>query len=558
MLELSGTNLTPEVVLEASGHVGKFTDFMVKDELDDRCWRADKLLEESMKEIINNKDSTEEIKEECLKIKGLADTYDAEKLHEIFQRFNIKCPGSDRTLSFPQPFNLMFATSIGPSGRQRGFLRPETAQGIFVNFKNLYDYNRNKLPFACAQIGLGFRNEISPRDGLLRVREFTMAEIEHFVNPNNKDHPKFEGIASLVLPLYGQQQQEEQTSAIHMSLGEAVERKSINNQTLAYFMGRTYLFLRSCGIKSEGIRFRQHMKDEMAHYAADCWDAEILLSIGWVECVGIADRACYDLTKHAEKSKKNLSAAELYPQPKIVDFIDMKPNKGVMGATFKGNNQAILGKLSEMSEHEKEDLIRSLEEKGEAEISLETQTFILTKNMVAPVKATKTINQDVFYPSVIEPSFGVGRIIYAILEHAFRERTNVKEVRNYLSLPPIISPVKCCVLPLSKNLEFDPFVAQLRDLVKRKRLSCEVDDSSTTIGKKYARCDEIGIPFAVTIDFQTVSDHTVTLRETLSMTQVRLPLDHAAKVLQKLIYSELTWENVQGTYPAFSTDPNNN
>ncbi|CAG9318647.1 unnamed protein product [Blepharisma stoltei] len=558
MLELAGTNLTPEVVLEASGHVAKFTDFMVKDEEDDRCWRADKLLVESMKEIINNKDTTEEVKEECRKIKSLADTYKEEQLHEIFTRFGIKCPGSGRPLSYPKPFNLMFGTMIGPSGRQKGFLRPETAQGIFVNFKNLYDYNRNKLPFAVAQIGLGFRNEISPRDGLLRVREFTMAEIEYFVNPSNKDHHKFQNVAAMVIPLFGQEQQELQTPPIYITLEEAVTRKIINNQTLAYFMARTYLFLRACGIKAEGIRFRQHMKDEMAHYSSDCWDAEILLSIGWVEVVGHADRSCYDLTKHAEKSKKNLLAAETYPQPRIVDFIDMKPNKGVMGAAFKAKNQLILAKFQELSELEKASIKHAIEEHGEYELTIGEESFKLTRDMIKPEVTQKSVSQETFYPSVIEPSFGIGRIIYSILEHAFRERTNVKEARSYLYIPPVIAPVKCCVLPLSKNPDFDQFVDQLKETIKRKSLSCEVDDSSTTIGKKYARCDEIGIPFAVTVDFQTVSDHTVTLRETLSMTQVRIPLENVGKVIQKLVFSQMTWENVQCTYPAFATEGSTN
>jgi len=355
-----------------------------------------------------------------------------------------------------------------------------------------------------------------------------------------------------------------------MALGEAVARGIINNQTLAYFMGRTYLFLRNCGIKSDGIRFRQHQKDEMAHYAADCWDAEILLSLGWVECVGIADRSCYDLSKHAEWSKKNLLAAELYPQPRIVDFIDLKPNKGVMGGVFKQKNQTILAKLADMPELEKECIIKSLDELGEAEIEvgfekkiensdevlIEHEKLKLIRNMLAPIRTTKTINQQTFYPSVIEPSFGIGRIIYAILEHAYSERHNVKEARSFLNLPAKISPVKCCVLPLSKNPDFEPFVVQLKDAIKRKRLSCEVDESSTTIGKRYARCDEIGIPLAVTVDFQTVSDQTVTLRETKNMTQVRLPIDCVATIIKKLVFSQMTWDNVQANYPAFATDPN--
>ena len=552
MLELCATNLTPEVVLEASGHVEKFSDFMVLDCVTDRCYRADKYLIESMEKIIKKADTAEEVRQECLRIQSKADTYDKDQLHAIFQRFEIKSEEGN-ALSYPEPFNLMFSTTIGPTGKHRGFLRPETAQGIFVNFKNLYDFNRNRLPFATAQIGLGFRNEISPRDGLLRVREFTMAEIEHFVNPSAKDHPKFASVASLVLPLYSQGQQEILGGNLLMPVAEAVSGGVINNQTLAYYISRTYLFLLECGIRKDGIRFRQHMKDEMAHYAADCWDAEIFSSYGWVECVGIADRACYDLTRHAAKSKKNLMAAEKLETPKSVSFIDMKPHKGNIAKKFKQKTQDILSFFESASDETKAKIRKSLEENKEAVLEIGEDTYTIDATMAAPVDSTKTVTQEVFYPSVIEPSFGIGRIIYSVLEHAYRERENLAEARSYLCISPSIAPVKCCVLQLSKNEAFDAPVRQVREAVKRKGLSCEVDSSSSTIGKRYARCDEIGIPFAVTVDFQTVSDNTVTLRENVNMTQVRIPANDVAKVIRKLIDKALDWEMVSARYPVFTT-----
>lgn len=555
MLELSGTNLTPEIVLEASGHVAKFSDFMVRDTTTDRCYRADKYLIENMDKLLKKAEVTAEQQEEFERIKSKADTYSPQELHEIFQKFNILSE-ENNPLSFPEPFNLMFATSIGPSGKHRGFLRPETAQGIFVNFKNLYDFNRNRLPFAAAQIGLGFRNEISPRDGLLRVREFTMAEIEHFVNPNAKDHTKFPNVAELKVPLYSQEQQEILGGHLHMTIGEAVERKIINNQTLGYYMARTYLFLVECGVRKEAIRFRQHMKDEMAHYAADCWDAEILSSYDWVECVGIADRSCYDLTRHAEKSKKNLQAAEKYETPKIVEFIDMKTNKGAIAKAYKQKTQDILAYLAELPEASKAKIRKDLEENKEVSITINENNYVLNQTMIAPVDSKKTINQEVFYPSVIEPSFGIGRILYSVLEHAYRERENLQEARNFLCLSPTVAPIKCCVLPLSKNDLFDSSVAQLKESIKRKGLSCEVDSSSSTIGKRYARCDEVGIPFAVTVDFQTTSDNTVTLREAIGMTQVRMPLPDVAKIIRKLVNKTITWENITGRYPTFSANNN--
>ena len=213
-------------------------------------------------------------------------------------------------LSAPFPFNLMFTTSIGPTGKDAGYLRPETAQGIFVNFRRLLEQNGGRMPFAAAQIGTAYRNEIAPRGGLLRVREFQMAEIEHFVDPTDKSHPKFANVSQLRPWLFPVTNQLGDGKMVDPTLGEAVAAGVIDNETLAYFMARTYQFLIKVGIKHDGLRFRQHLKTEMAHYATDCWDAEILMSAGWVECVGHADRACYDLKVHMAKTKVKMEATK--------------------------------------------------------------------------------------------------------------------------------------------------------------------------------------------------------------------------------------------------------
>lgn len=157
----------------------------------------------------------------------------------------------------------------------RRFLRPETAQGMFVNFKKLLEFNNGKLPFAAAQIGRAFRNEISPRSGLLRVREFEMAEIEHFVDPSKKDNcSKFSEIAGEVVTFYPAKAQMEGHPPVHLPVGEAVEKGLVANKTLGYFIGRIFLFLLQVGVSRDKLRFRQHLGNEMAHYACDCWDAE--------------------------------------------------------------------------------------------------------------------------------------------------------------------------------------------------------------------------------------------------------------------------------------------
>ncbi|CAN1333943.1 Glycine--tRNA ligase, mitochondrial 1 [Linum perenne] len=281
MLEVDCPCVTPEVVLKASGHVDKFTDLMVKDEKTGTCYRADHLLKH---------------------ILAVLDEFSSEELGAKIKEFGITAPDTKNPLSDPYPFNLMFQTSIGPSGLSSGFMRPETAQGIFVNFKDLYYYNGNKLPFAAAQIGQAFRNEISPRQGLLRVREFTLAEIEHFVDPEDKSHPKYSEVANLEFLMFPREEQMSGQSAKIIQLGHAVSKGIVNNETLGYFIGRVYLFLTRLGIDKTRLRFRQHLANEMAHYAADCWDAEIECSYGWIECVGIADRSAYDLRAHSVRS----------------------------------------------------------------------------------------------------------------------------------------------------------------------------------------------------------------------------------------------------------------
>jgi len=183
---------------------------------------------------------------------------------------------------------------------------------------------------------MGFRNEIHPKQGLLRVREFQMAEIEHFVDPLNKDHHKFDNIADEVLPLWTKDNQEvlgPVTSDITM--GEAVKKGVIGNQTIAYFMARSYLFLLECGINSDAIRFRQHRDKEMAHYAKECWDAEVETSYGWIEVAGHSDRSCFDLTRHAEKTKTELVAARPLKEPKLIKFITISLDKKILGKKFK-------------------------------------------------------------------------------------------------------------------------------------------------------------------------------------------------------------------------------
>ena len=282
MLEMECTNLTPEVVLRTSGHVDKFTDLMVKDVETGECYRADKILEDHIDKIIDENPTMPSAEQDKHRlVQRQADAYTPTEIDALLAEYGIKAAATGNALTPSFPFNLMFKTMIGPTGQLVGYLRPETAQGLFVNFRRLLDFNQGKMPFAAAQIGLGFRNEIAPRNGLLRVREFCMAEIEHFVNPNDKTTPRFASVADKVLSLFSQDAQLGTGRPFPMAIGEAVAQGLVNNETLGFFLARTQLFMEKIGLDPARLRFRQHLKTEMAHYAADCWDLEIHTSYGW-------------------------------------------------------------------------------------------------------------------------------------------------------------------------------------------------------------------------------------------------------------------------------------
>lgn len=191
------------------------------------------------------------------------------------------------------------------------------------------------MPFASAQIGRAFRNEISPRAGLLRVREFTMAEIEHYVDPLDKRHERFGEVRDVVLDLLDRHTQEAgETTITRVTIGEAVDKGIVANETLGYFVARIYLFLVKIGINPKRLRFRQHMANEMAHYATDCWDAEIHNSMGWTECVGCADRAAYDLTVHSKKTGHPLVVRQALDEPIVEERMVAKLNKKLLGKAF--------------------------------------------------------------------------------------------------------------------------------------------------------------------------------------------------------------------------------
>ncbi|XP_074400753.1 glycine--tRNA ligase [Zonotrichia albicollis] len=552
ILEIDCTMLTPEPVLKTSGHVDKFADFMVKDVKNGECFRADHLLKAHLQKLMSDKKCTAEKKAEMENVLTQLDNYGQQELADLFVNYNVKSPVTGNDLSPPVSFNLMFKTSIGPGGNMPGYLRPETAQGIFLNFKRLLEFNQGKLPFAAAQIGNSFRNEISPRSGLIRVREFTMAEIEHFVDPSEKNHPKFQNVADLNILLYSAKAQVSGQSAHVMRLGDAVQQGVINNSVLGYFIGRIYLFLTKVGVSPEKLRFRQHMENEMAHYACDCWDAESKTSYGWIEIVGCADRSCYDLSCHARATKVPLIAEKHLKEPISVNIVQFEANKGAIGKAYKKDAKVVMEYLSMCDECYINEMEQLLNEKGEFTVETEGKTFLLTKDMVTVKRFQKTLHVEEIIPNVIEPSFGIGRIMYTVFEHTFRIREG-DEQRTYFSFPAVVAPFKCSVLPLSQNQEFMPFVKELSEALTRTGISHKVDDAAGSIGRRYARTDEIGVAFGITIDFDTVNrtPHTATLRDRDSMRQIRAEISELPGIIRDLANGYLTWADVEAKYPQF-------
>merc|ERR1719189_3327949 len=550
MLEVDCTMLTPETVLKASGHVDRFADLMVKDMKNGECFRLDHFIKSHIEKVKADKKTDAATKARCDDIEIKLEGMNKGEMAAIIREFDMKSPLTGNDLSEPIEFNLMFQTNIGPTGLIKGFLRPETAQGIFINFKRLLEFNQGRLPFAAAQIGNAFRNEISPRSGLIRVREFTMAEIEHFLDPEDKSHPKFDSIKDVEVSLYSACCQMEGKSVYKTTIAKALDEKTIDNQTLGYFIARIQQFLIKAGVDVSKMRFRQHMANEMAHYAKDCWDAELLTSYGWVECVGCADRSAFDLQAHSKATGVSLVAEKKLSEAKTVEITEMVPNKQVMGKAFKKEAKSVSDLLANLSLEDITTFESELESQGEFQLN---DAVKISKDMVQVKRQTKQVHVEKITPSVIEPSFGIGRIMYALFEHNFtvREEKN-KEERRFLSLPPFIAPLKASVLPLSGNPEFTPLVNKISESLTEENVSHDIDDSSGSIGKRYARTDEVAIPFGICIDFDSLKEpHTVTLRERDSMKQVRMPLEDVAPVVRAMANDKMSWKDVTEKYPSF-------
>ncbi len=488
----------PEIVYRASGHVDKFADFMVRCKSCGHAFRVDELIGEFVE---------------------IPDALSPEEMNRVIREKNIRCPDCGGELTDVEEFHLMFSTRIGLD--KVGFLRPETAQGIFVNFPLLYRINREKLPMGVAQIGRAYRNEISPRQGVLRQREFNMAEIELFVDPEERfDDSRIEDVELPLLKMDGE--------FIRLSAREAFE-KGIVNAYMAYYMARIMRFLEKIGIDTSRVRFRQHHREELAHYSKDTWDCEIELSRGWVEVIGIAYRGAYDLEHHMQYSGADMRAFRKFKEEKIVKRRKIVPRMEILGPMYKGKAKSVAEVLEGME---------APEEKVELKVEMNGSTYTIPEDAYDIVEEERKVSGERFIPHVVEPSFGIDRLIYAILEHTYYERED--SGYKVLRIPPRIAAVKAGVFPLMNRDGMDTRAREILDILRKNGINAYYDDSGS-IGRRYARADEIGVPFCITVDYQTLKDGTVTVRERDSTEQKRVPVEKLPDTLRNLIEGRISF-----------------
>jgi len=489
-IEINTPTITLYEVLNSSGHVNEFTDLTIDCKKCNQSYKVEDIIENI-------------------------------SIDEAIKKNKIKCPNCGSELKDAYPVNLMFSTKIGIGNARDAFLRPETAQGIFIDFHLLYRYAREKLPFGVIQLGRGYRNEVSPRQGIIRLREFSMAEAEVFIDPLEKTHPDFDRIKEEKLKLY------DNIKEMELSVDKAVKTEVINNQALAYYMYLTQEFLFTAGINPKKFRFRKHAENELAHYATECWDAEIFTErFGWIECVGIADRSAYDLKSHIDSSGKDMYALRKYDKPKIVEVKKIVPKMNELGPLFKGK----AGKIK--------NIIESMEFKDtkKIKIDIDGKAVDIPSNCYDVVEIKEKKFGEKFVPHVIEPSYGIDRILYCIIEHSYYEGKKKGEDYKILKLSPIIAPIKVGVLPLIGDERLVKIANELDRNLRDKGIETYYDDGGS-IGRRYARMDEIGTPFCITIDHDTLDDKTVTIRYRDTTKQIRKKIEEVASyIIEKIRY----------------------
>ena len=510
-MEIDAPTVTPEAVFEASGHLDTFDDMLVECGECGESHRADHVVEDAT-----------DIED--------AESKPTDEVEDIIAEHDLTCPTCGASLAGRpvEQFNLMFATSIGPGSGETGYLRPETAQGMFTEFPRLKEYARNQLPFGVAQVGAGYRNEISPRNALLRAREFTMAELEFFVDPEGEG-PDLSRVADVELPLYPvEAQRADGEEYLNLTPQEALEEGVVQGEWVAYFLARSKAWFERVGVGMERFRFRQHLPGELAHYASDCWDAEGEVGGGWVELEGVASRSDYDLSKHAKHADDNFTIFQQYDEPKTVERATVDPDMSYMGPEFGGDAAAVADALEALAERD-----RSAFDAEEVTVEVDGEAYSVPTEQTGFAVEEQTESGRHIVPHVVEPAFGVGRAVYTVLAHSYDEDEVEGEDRSVLRLPAEVAPTTVGVFPL---MDKDGLGETARDLAADLR-EAGVDvtyDDSGNIGRRYRRQDEVGTPYCATVDYDTLDDDTVTLRDRDTTEQTRVELAELPDLLPAL------------------------
>ncbi len=510
--EIEAPTIMPEAVFEASGHLDTFDDMIIECPECGTSSRADHIVED-------NTDIEE------------AESFSHEKVEELIKEHNLECPecGEDLSNVAVEDFNLMFKTSIGPGSGQTGYLRPETAQGIFVEFPRLKDYARNQLPFGITQIGKAYRNEISPRKGLVRVRELTQAELEHFIDPE-EDEPPIKDVEDVELKLYSREQQNAKDGEVQkMTVKESVEQDVVDSEWIAYYLGIAKQWYESIGVDMERFRFRQHQNDELSHYASDCWDAESQVDGDWIEITGFAYRGCYDLKKHDQYSRDDYKVFKEYDEPRTVEKNTVDPDMGFLGPEFGDKAGEIADRLEELAEEEPEAF-----EADKVFVEIDGEEYSIPSDKCNFSVEEVTENGEHILPHVVEPSFGIDRIVYTVLAHSYDEDEVDDEERTVMRFNETVAPTEVAVFPLMDKDGLSEKASEVADMLREEGFSVKYDDTGN-IGKRYRRQDEVGTPICVTVDYDTLEKdpETVTVRDRDSTEQERVEIDKLSRELRE-------------------------
>lgn len=488
--------ITPERVFIASGHVENFKDLMVTCAQCKRHFKADHAIMEAMP-------GRTDIATEAMS---------ASEIDAFIKGNKIRCPECGGALSPSEYFSTMFKTNIGPYGDVVGYGRPEAAQGMFVDFKRVYEASRERLPLGIAQVGTVMRNEISPRQGPIRLREFTIMELELFYDPEEPSCEYMERVGEVELPLLLAGDREQKRAQLtRIPAANASKQGFVKNEWLAYFMALSVKFAGSLGIPPDKQRFEEKLPTERSHYSSQTFDHQIWLDRwGWVEIAGHAYRTDFDLSAHIKGSTVDLSVFKPYLAPVEKSLTAVVPIESALGPILREKTSTIVKILAASNP---EEIKRAFDRVGHFDV----QGFKVLPSHVRFEDRVVRETGKRFTPHVVEPSFGAERIVYSTLEYAY---TRTRD-RVVLKIPKNLVPLQLTVFPLMAKDGLAEMARKIAYFLAAQGFDAEYDDAGT-IGKRYARADEIGVPISITIDYQTLKDATVTLRDRDTWQQVRI------------------------------------